>query len=207
VRKYMSKLVDRMFWPIIMLGCTGVVVLAIIAYPSIKAQNEVTPMRIQTTLPVPRTTIAPTASVNKPTQQTVTVKENDPIIKCEVEPQCGGGYKMIRRSACEMGGCCEIHGQWILYESEAQCRADQREEDDKKRTYQQTQQQKQQAEQQKIQDETGQVKNLLYDMCLSDAKRKADECDKSCSGDTTCINACTSSMSSEQNACFSKYFN
>ncbi len=199
--KKRTSVVDRIFWPIVLIGCTGLIMLTILVKDVIIAIHFPTPLPIQQSIiatPQPLSTQTPTF---KQQQTTSTQKESnvsdDPIISCEVGSECGGGTKMIRRSVCETSGCCQIGNQWVFYTSQAQCVMDQRSivKD------QQVSREKQASEQQKLQEDTAQAKKLITDICLNNAYRKAQECDKGCSGDSVCMNNCTSNMSAEQNQC------
>ncbi len=195
-----TSVVDRIFWPIVLIGCTGLIMLTIVAKDAIIASHVSTPLPIQQSIiasPVPTQTPVSQKNPTRVIQKESNIESDDPIISCEVGPECGGGTKNIRRSVCDTSGCCQIGSQWVYYTSQAQCVMDQRNIAKDQQAFKE----KQAVEQQKLQDDTAQAKKLITDICLNNAYRKAQECDKDCSGDSACMNGCTSVMSAEQNQC------
>jgi hypothetical protein len=50
---------------------------------------------------------------------------SDPIVVCNVNPNCGGGTKELRKSVCSNSTCCQIGNSWYFYEDTNKCKQDQ----------------------------------------------------------------------------------
>ncbi len=48
-------------------------------------------------------------------------------VRCNISPNCGGGYKEMTRSACEKMTCCQINNTWELRDK-GQCNTEQEQE-------------------------------------------------------------------------------
>lgn len=55
-----------------------------------------------------------------------TNNNSDPIITCNISPECGGGSRQMKKSECDQGTCCQIGNTWIFYPSRDKCLQDQK---------------------------------------------------------------------------------
>lgn len=55
-----------------------------------------------------------------------TNNENDPIVNCQISPECGGGSRQMKKSECEQSTCCQIGDKWYFYLSKDKCLEDQK---------------------------------------------------------------------------------
>ena len=51
---------------------------------------------------------------------------NDPIVNCQISPECGGGSRQMKKSECEQSVCCQIGSKWYFYLSREKCSEDQK---------------------------------------------------------------------------------
>lgn len=52
-------------------------------------------------------------------------KPMDYMVNCNVNSNCGGGTRMIKKSECDNSVCCQIGSSWIFYTSKDKCNQDQ----------------------------------------------------------------------------------
>lgn len=60
---------------------------------------------------------------NQYTQQNISNNPSDPVITCNISPNCGS--KVLSKSLCDKAGCCQIGDGWYVYFSREQCNTDQ----------------------------------------------------------------------------------
>lgn len=50
----------------------------------------------------------------------------NPMVYCNVHPNCGGGTKLLKQNECSSSTCCGFSdGRWIFYKDKTQCSEDQ----------------------------------------------------------------------------------
>jgi hypothetical protein len=52
---------------------------------------------------------------------TSTERTTDPIVNCQINPNCGGGTKQMRQSECNTLVCCQIGSLWYIYPDSTSC--------------------------------------------------------------------------------------
>lgn len=52
--------------------------------------------------------------------------DSDPLILCNVHPNCGGGTISLKKSECDNSVCCQIGDKWIFYKDKSKCDPDQK---------------------------------------------------------------------------------
>lgn len=72
----------------------------------------------------PKPTPAPKAYIPPQTVSNST-SDPDPVISCNVHPDCGGGTRLLKNSTCNKSICCQIGSSWIFYEDRDKCTQDQ----------------------------------------------------------------------------------
>lgn len=64
----------------------------------------------------PKPTIIPTTIIySSPTS------DPEPIIKCNISSNCGGGFVELRQSICNNSTCCHVGNKWVFYQDKTQC--------------------------------------------------------------------------------------
>jgi len=53
-------------------------------------------------------------------------RDTDLLVECNIDENCGGGWKRIRQSECNNSVCCQIDNKWIFYPSREKCEQDQK---------------------------------------------------------------------------------
>ncbi|MDP4011120.1 MAG: hypothetical protein Q8P72_02720 [Candidatus Roizmanbacteria bacterium] len=67
----------------------------------------------------------PTKAVQKVVNYPTSTPDPDPLVKCLIHSDCGGGSRLLKSSVCNQSTCCQIGNLWIFYESSTKCDQDQ----------------------------------------------------------------------------------
>lgn len=70
-------------------------------------------------------TSVPQQTYIKPQVNSESILNADPIVKCNLNSNCGGGYRLLSQSQCSNSTCCQIGNSWIFYENKSKCTQDQ----------------------------------------------------------------------------------